>query len=119
MKNLLVILGCFFVVNTHAQTLFTYGKKSVSKDEFIQAFLKNKPENVNEKEALKEYLELYTRFKLKVQAAYDLRIDTLPNQKADIETFRHQVENSFLVDSSSFRALIDEAYERSRKDIRL
>lgn len=119
MKNLVVVLGCFFVINAHAQTLFTYGKNSVSKEEFIQAFLKNKPENVNETDALKEYLELYIRFKLKVQAAYDLKIDTLPNQKADIETFRHQVENGFLTDSSSFRALIDEAFERSQKDIRL
>jgi len=69
-----------------AQPLFTYGNKSVSKEEFLKAFNKNNTyEKTNEK-ALREYLDLYTKFKLKVRAAYDLKLDTLPSQRAELQT---------------------------------
>ena len=48
-----------------SQTLFTYGNTVVDKDEFIRAYNKNKTP-VNDKEkALREYLDLYIKFKLK------------------------------------------------------
>ncbi len=119
MKNLFVLALLIASFSCSAQTLFTYGNRAVSQQEFLEAFLKNKPEGVNEREALNDYLDLFVRFKLKVKAAYDLKIDTLPNQKADLETYRRQIENVYLTDSTAFNKLIDEAYTRSLKDIRL
>ena len=61
----------------NAQTLFTFGGIPVGKEEFLRAYNKNKTYESGNSKALREYLDLYIRFKLKVQAAKDLRIDTL------------------------------------------
>ena len=102
-----------------AQPLFTYGNKSVSKEEFLKAFNKNNTyEKTNEK-ALREYLDLYTKFKLKVQAAYDLKLDTLPSQRAELQSFRSQLVQNYLNDESSVSAMVDEAFARSQRDVRI
>ena len=102
-----------------AQPLFTYGNKSVSKEEFLKAFNKNNTyEKTNEK-ALREYLDLYTKFKLKVRAAYDLKLDTLPSQRAELQSFRSQLVQNYLNDESSVNAMVDEAFARSQRDVRV
>ena len=54
----------------------TYGNNTVSKDEFLRAYNKNKTPVTDKEKALRDYLELYTNFKLKVKAAQELRMDT-------------------------------------------
>lgn len=102
-----------------AQTIVSYGSSSITKQAFLKAFLKNNNDVQPSAEAYREYLELYIRFKLKVRAAYDLRMDTLANQKAELADFRNQVAQGFLNDETSFRSLVNEAFERSMKDIHL
>ncbi|NJO25041.1 MAG: hypothetical protein HC867_03480 [Bacteroidia bacterium] len=120
MKKLLMVFGLLATVHTiFAQALFTYGPSSVSKDEFLKAFQKNNAVPEDRKAALKEYLELYTRFKLKVKAAYDMKLDTLPNQQADLLSFRKQIEEPYMNDDGFIKKLAEEAFNRSLKDIRL
>jgi peptidyl-prolyl cis-trans isomerase SurA len=119
MRITTVIFFLLVSFSANSQTLFTYGNKTVSKSEFMNAYWKNKTDLIADKQSLQEYLELYTRYKLKVKAAYDLGLDTLANQRADLETYRRQIEGAYLTDSSAFEQLIDEAYERSLKEIRL
>ena len=114
-----LLLLSLITLGVSAQPLFTYGTKSVSKEEFLRAYNKNNTyEKTNEK-ALREYLDLYTKFKLKVQAAYDLRLDTLPSQRAELQSFRSQLVQNFVNDESSVKLLVDEAFTRSQKDIRI
>lgn len=105
-----------------AQTLFTYGKKgsyAVDKEEFLAAFNKNNPEDKS-LQAKREYLEqFYIPFKLKVQAARDMRLDTLPFLKYELENYKRQVLDDHLVADSAVQALCAEAYTRSLRDIRL
>src|SRR6476660_8690545 len=105
--------------NLTAQTLFTYGRKPVSKEEFLKAYNKNKTSEKRDEKSLREYLDLYTKFKLKVQAAYDLHLDTLPSQKAELQNFRLQLVQNYLNYESSLNTLVDEAFDRSQKDIRI
>ena len=102
-----------------AQTLFTYGNKPVSKEEFLKAYSKNNMSEKRDEKSLREYLDLYTKFKLKVQAAYDLRLDTLRSQQAELQNFRMQLIQNYLNDESSMNGLIDEAFDRSQKDVRI
>jgi peptidyl-prolyl cis-trans isomerase SurA len=102
-----------------AQPLFTYGNKSVSKEEFLKAFNKNNSYQKSDNQALRKYLDLYTKFKLKVQAAYDMHLDTLPSQQAELQNFRSQLLQNYLNDESSLTSLVDEAFDRSQKDIRI
>ena len=60
-----------------SQTLFTYGQDAVSKDEFLRAYNKNKTEVSDKEKSLREYLDLYSKFKLKVKVAEEMHLDTL------------------------------------------
>lgn len=104
--------------NLLSQTLFTYGKHKVDKLEFLHAFYKNDPGN-NSRQSLRGYLDLYIAFKLKVQAAKDQKLDTLPEQKADLFNFRRQIEADYLTDKKMIQSLTIEAFRRSLKDIRI
>ncbi len=122
MKLLRISFILVFLLNLgslYAQPLFTYGSKSVNKEEFLKAYNKNNTYEKNDEKALREYLDLYTKFKLKVQAAYDLRLDTLPSQVAELQSFRSQLIQNYLNDESSVNVMVDEAFQRSQKDIRI
>ena len=118
MKKLFLFTALsFFISITYCQTLFTYGKHTVSKDEFVRAYNKNKTPATDTEPALKDYLDLYTKFKLKVQAAKDMQLDTLPSLQSDLQNFRAQIENNYLQDDKEVDALVNEAFNRSQKDI--
>jgi peptidyl-prolyl cis-trans isomerase SurA len=118
MRKLFLLLTLFFLFSiTYSQTLFTYGNHSVTKDEFLRAYNKNKTASTDKEQALKEYLGLYTKFKLKVQAARDMHLDTLPSLQSDLQNFRTQIENNYLQDDKEADILVNEAFSRSQKDI--
>ena len=118
MKKILLLFAVTGFTNTvFAQTLFTYGNAAVDKGEFIRAYNKNKTP-VNDKEkALREYLDLYVKFKLKVKAAMELRLDTLPQLQYDAQSFRSQIEDSYLNNEKAVNDLLNEAFNRSQKDL--
>lgn len=117
--SLIVALSLMVAQNSFGQTLFTYGKYPVTKNEFVTAFNKNNVGGTRDEKAFRNYLELYTRYKLKVRAAYDQKLDTLSSQKAELDNFRTQVAGNYLVDDEAIQALVDQAFERSQKDIHL
>jgi peptidyl-prolyl cis-trans isomerase SurA len=110
---------CFVAINTNAQTLFSYGDKAVSKEDFLKAYSKNNNDPKPTQKSYRDYLELYIRYKLKVKAAFDFKLDTLTAQQTELKNFRNQVADTYMNDEESLNALVDEAYNRSRKDIHL
>ena len=119
MKKILLSLAvitasCFHV---KAQVLFTYGGKPVSQQEFMASFNKNNTDTSNRLKALENYRDLYIRFRLKVQAAHDLKMDTLPNQKADLKGFEEQIRSVYMLDQSTLDSLVTTTHERSLKEL--
>lgn len=113
---ILILSIISFTVN--AQTLFTYGKKAVTKKEFLKAFDKNpSPAETNRKEALKEYLSLYINYKLKVQASYDDKLNEQPSFKNESSNFKKQLAENIINNEANVDLLMHEAFERSQKDI--
>jgi peptidyl-prolyl cis-trans isomerase SurA len=119
MKQTIAALFVLIACTVQSQTLFTYGKSSVSKEEFLRAYNKNNTSTSNTEKAYRDYLDLYTRFKLKVQAAYDAKLDTLSGQATELTNFRGQIVEGFMNDESSVQLLIDEAFDRSQEDLRV
>ena len=118
MKKFILLFACAcFTGAVFSQTLFTYGNAPVDKAEFIRAYNKNKTPVTDKEKALREYLELYIRFKLKVKAAMDLHLDTLPQLQYDAQSFRSQIEDSYLNNEKAVNDLLDEAFIRSQKDL--
>ncbi|HVF97998.1 MAG TPA: peptidylprolyl isomerase [Flavisolibacter sp.] len=118
MKKLLTVFCVLGVFSAPAQTLFTYGNKAVSADEFLRAFQKNNNAGRDEK-AVKEYLDLYIASKLKVAEAKENKLDTLPQLKIDLAALRQQILPAYLADKESLDKLVKEAHARSQKDLHI
>jgi peptidyl-prolyl cis-trans isomerase SurA len=99
--------------------LFHYGKNAVSKKEFLRMYTKNlntqKPDF--SEAAVREYLTLYSRFKMKVNEAEELRMDTLKSIDSELSTYKKQLAKTYLTDNEVKEKLIKEAYERLKKDV--
>jgi peptidyl-prolyl cis-trans isomerase SurA len=100
--------------------LFTVGDTPVHLSEFKYIYTKTNAEKADfSKASLQEYLDLYTRFKLKVQKAKEMRLDTVTALKQELEGYRRQLADSYLIDREVTERLIQEAYERTRQDVDL
>lgn len=114
-----MLVALFAAVSVSAQPLFTYGKKQVSKEEFLRAFNKNPSTTTDRQKALREYLDLYINFKLKVQAAYDSSLDKDNLYQTESFNFKKQLAENVMNDEANIKGLITEAFTRSQKDLRL
>jgi len=98
--------------------LFTVADDPVHASEFMYIYTKTNRDKADfSKESLEEYLDLYTKFKLKVQRAKDMRLDTIATLKQELEGYRQQLADSYLLDKEVTDKLIKEAYDRSKKDV--
>jgi peptidyl-prolyl cis-trans isomerase SurA len=112
-KLLLLLVILCQMDSIQAQTLFTYGSKSVDATEFIRSYRKNATGTEKDSTAVRNYLEPFIRYKLKVQAALDLKMDTLANQRSDLASFREQVKPLYMLHTATLDSLIRLAHERS------
>ncbi len=120
MKKIYFLLVLFLgIAQAFSQTLFTYGPYSVTKSEFLKAYNKNKTPVADKEKSLREYLDLYSKFKLKVKSAEIQRLDTIQQLQYDLQNFRSQVEEGYMNDEKGLNILVDEAIARSQKDIHL
>jgi peptidyl-prolyl cis-trans isomerase SurA len=117
MKFSFLLFAVVFSTAAYSQTLFTYGSNAVGATEFLKAYNKNKTETPDKEKALNEYVDLYSKFKLKVKAAKDMRLDTLPQLKSDLDNFRSQVAESYMSNESAMTQLLDEAAANAQKDM--
>lgn len=118
MRKTIMILA-FFMCSTmsRTQTLFNIGPTDVSAQEFMKAFNKNPDTSANREDKLKEYLDLYIRFKLKLQAAKDAGLDKDQNLILESDNFKSQLAENFINQQADLSQLIQEAYKHSLKDI--
>ncbi len=100
--------------------LFTVDDTPVYLSEFKYIYAKTNGQNANfSKKSLEEYLDLYVKFKLKVQKAKDMRLDTVPSLKAELEGYRKQLADSYLIDREVTDKLIKELYDRVQLDVEI
>ncbi|WP_028979814.1 peptidylprolyl isomerase [Sporocytophaga myxococcoides] len=96
------------------------GGQPVNENEFVYVYNKNNsssPDAYTEK-SIKEYLDLYINFKLKVKEAESLGIDTTTSFKKELEGYRKQLAQPYLTEKGVTEQLIKEAYERMKEEVR-
>ena len=118
-----IAAAAFFLIATAAfsqsdPTLFTVKGNPVPVSEFKYIYAKTNQDKADFSEkSLRDYLDLYIKFKLKVQKARDMRLDTIPALKTELEGYRRQLANSYLVDKEVTDKLIRETYDRMLQDV--
>lgn len=123
-RFLVLLLSITFSTAVFAQKdkddpiLFTVGETPVHLSEFKYIYTKTNGDKADfSKASLQEYLDLYTNFKLKVHKAKDMRLDTITSLKQELDGYRRQLADSYLIDREVTEKLVDEAYERSKQDV--
>lgn len=100
--------------------LFTVEGNPVHVSEFNYIYTKTNGKEADfSKKSLEEYLDLYIKFKLKVQRARELQLDTIPSLKKELEGYRRQLADSYLIDKEVTEKLTREAYERAKQDVEI
>lgn len=100
--------------------LFTVGDLKVNKDEFLYVYNKNNfsKDSVPVAEDVKNYLELYTKFKLKVAEAYTQGLDQEEAFTEEFEGYKSQLMEPYLTDNEATDSLVRQAYDRMRYEVR-
>ncbi|MFN4080876.1 MAG: peptidylprolyl isomerase [Saprospiraceae bacterium] len=123
LRLFLWVCVAFCAAALHAQsddsrTLFTVGGDPVSIGDFRYIYSKTNQDKADYTEqSVRDYLDLYIKFKLKVRAAREMRLDTIPTVKTELENYRRQLSNSYLVDREVSDKLVRETYERMKQDV--
>ncbi len=128
MKKLIcsfLIISCFvFSAKIIAQentspVLMTIAGTPVTKAEFEKVYRKNNnKEGAYDMKDLREYLDLYINYKLKVKEAEEEKLDTSQTFINELKGYRKQLAQPYMTDKEVTDALIKEAYDRLQKDVR-
>jgi peptidyl-prolyl cis-trans isomerase SurA len=120
MKLPSLLFTLLIATSLSAQTLFTYADKSVSASEYTKAFNKVYPAPVtNKAKKMRDYLDLYINSKLKIHEAMTRGYDSMPGFVEEYTALRNQVIENYMNDAQSLNTLVNEAFDRSQKDIRV
>lgn len=117
-----LLLSTNFVSNAQdskKEVLFTINDKPYFTDEFSRVYKKNidlvKDESQKD---LNQYLELFIGYKLKINKANRLGLQDNPKYQSELKSYRNQLSKNYLTDTKVTKELIEEAYNRSQKEIK-
>ncbi len=122
-KLLLLVVLSLVAFASKAQDSFnkkelaTIGDQKVTVGSFLNIYNKN---NFGGRDttSLRHAVELYIDFRLKVLDAENRKLDTLSSFKKELANYRSQLVKPYFEDKKVEAALLKEAYERSRYDVR-
>ena len=116
---LTIISSNFFGQTTDKRVLFTVAGQPVTVDEFKYVYTKNNINNQADfsEKSLTDYMDLFTKFRLKVKQSEDMKLDTIDALKSELATYRKQLAKAYLTDKEVFDRLENEAYDRMQYEI--
>jgi len=125
MKLKYFLLACLFSLHliSYAQiskkeTLFTIDSKPYYTDEFSRVYNKNLDLVKDESQKdLNQYLTLFVGYKLKINKAIQLGLENSEAYKTELNSYRTDLAKNYLTDSKVTKELVEEAYQRSLKEI--
>lgn len=123
-QNIFLALFLTICLNSFAQkskdVLFTIDNNSYDTNEFKRIYLKNLDlvKDDSQKD-LNHYLDLFIGYKLKVNKAYKLGLQNNSKYQNELSSYRNQLSKSYLNDSKVTNQLIEEAYNRSLKEVKV
>jgi len=100
--------------------LFSVQDNQVRLSEFNYIYNKNNGDKADySEESLQNYMDLYVKFKLKVERAKEMGLDTVTTLNNELAGYRKQLANSYLVDKEVANKLIEEVQNRMKTDRRV
>jgi peptidyl-prolyl cis-trans isomerase SurA len=120
-KLAIVLSSLLFAATVSAQTdptLLTIDGKPITKSEFEAVYKKNNGKDMSaEKKTVREYLDLFINFKLKVKEAEQMGLDTAASFTQELNGYKKQLSAPYLTDKDVTDNLVKEAYERNKTEV--
>ncbi|MFB6320120.1 peptidylprolyl isomerase [Saccharicrinis sp. FJH54] len=119
-KFLLVLFTCGLLFNSYAQSdevLMTIGDQDITKGEFEYLFYKNNDKEDITYKDVKDYLDLFVKFKLKVIEAENRGMDQKEDFIKELGGYRAQLAKPYLTDRSVDEFYIKQAYDRLNEEV--
>ncbi|HSY62306.1 MAG TPA: peptidylprolyl isomerase, partial [Cytophaga sp.] len=100
--------------------ILTIGTENIPTKDFAYVYDKNngKSADAYSKASLEEYLQLYTKFKLRVIEAESLGLDTTQSFKLEFAGYQKQLAQPYLTEKGVTEMLVRQAYDRMKEEIR-
>ena len=116
---LLFFAGTILAQEKGDKVLFKLDGKPVYKSEFKRLFGKNANVKVaDQNPSIEEDIRLFVDYKLKLEEAKSLQLDTVPSYLKEVSKYRDQLVLPYLNDDSLIDSLVAEAYQRSLKEVK-
>lgn len=121
MFRIIILISFAFIASiSYAQELMIIGQEKVSVDEFLRIYQKNNQSTTSYSEKdVQEYVELFTLFKMKLQEAKRMRLDTLPMLKEDYQKYTDQLLQNHFVDKNYIDNIWKAQYEHMKYDVKV
>lgn len=102
------------------ETLFTINKRPVTTAEFVYLFRKNHQQKQGEftEENISRYLDLFIKYKLKVEEARARGMDTTASFRNEFATYRDELLKPYLPDAHMVDSLVALTYARLQEEVR-
>lgn len=113
----ILAIGNLFAQNNN-DILVKIGKESITKSAFVNAYNKNNDLSAASEKDLREYLDLFINYRMKVQEAQVLKMDTSAAFVRELASYENQSAQQYLIDSEVSEQLLDEAFERAKSQVR-
>ena len=122
MKNLVlsILLGTGLTAGAESlpdSVVMKVADKSVSVAEFLYIAQKNAEVDLKNEKSVKQYVELFKNFKLKVAAAEQLGLDRKESFKNELEGYRAQLVSGYLSDKPAEEAVEPHPVPSAREDL--
>ena len=123
MRKIVFVLICFcssLILSAQGkEVLFKIDNHDYYSDEFIRVYNKNLDLVKDDSQKnLDKYLDLFLGYKLKVEKAYKLGLQNEPKYQNELQSYRTQLAKNYLNDSKVTNALVEEAYDRIKNEVK-
>ncbi len=122
MRKMLLAFALSCAVCASAQddpVLMTIGDREIYRSEFEYLYGKNNSGDAIDKKSLEEYLDLFTKFKMKVIEAEAMGLDTTQSFRSEFYGYRSQLIRPYLIDKELEDRLYKEAYDHLKEDVEI
>lgn len=122
MKYIFILTLIFSYCGINGQknddVLLKVGNTEVKVSEFRYIYEKNNGSTADySAKSINDYLELYTKFKLKVAKAKQIKLDTISALITELDGYRRQLASSYLIDKEVTDFLLRELFDRLKYDV--
>ncbi|MFK8046475.1 MAG: peptidylprolyl isomerase [Crocinitomicaceae bacterium] len=121
MKQFILALSIIITASATGQnnTFLTIDGNKYDISEFNYIYTKNNSDASYQDDTLLSYVQKYfIDYKLKINEAKRLGYDTLPKLINELKQYRTQLSRPYLIDKEKNEALVKEAYDRTRSEVR-